>query len=77
MPGSDQFAFCSSEKLSNTLGLKTAFITCLDRWMLFQRVVSFPMSKNTNVYSKFLDDEYVVAIYHVLSTVVNEGGLSS
>lgn len=35
------------------------------------------MSKITNVYPKFLDDEYVIAIYQMLSTVVNEGGLSS
>lgn len=35
------------------------------------------MTKNTNVYPKYLDDEYVIAIYQMLSTVVSEGGLSS
>lgn len=35
------------------------------------------MSKNTNVYPKFSDDEFVIAIYQMLSTVVNEDALSS
>lgn len=35
------------------------------------------MTKNTNVYLKFLDDEYVIAINQMLSTVVTEGSLSS
>lgn len=35
------------------------------------------MTKNTNVYPKFLDDECVIAIYQMLSTVVIEGSLSS
>lgn len=34
------------------------------------------MTKNANVYPKILD-KYVIAIYQMLSTVVNEGSLSS